>query len=1017
LKKVFVASYKSFYFSIIGVLWVLAVIFALIQSGFIIEFTLKNILPKYGVTVGGSSGGILSGLELRDVKYDKLLSASEVRFRLGLPELLNGEISLYSVDIKNLKVDEKELTKLLDKKTAQTKQEFLKVVKIEKLSLTLIDFSYKDIKLSNLKLNSDYLFYDFSKFYMDMKAEVSSNILNAKFNGDILDKNYSMRGILTSNGSQYINKIVDDVDFDFNAIKDTDFLIRGDDASLYAKAHIKNSGAIYKYNVDAKINDAISEANIDFKQSHLKVTTQGEIDSRYGVLDSKFDVIYDGNKTTYQGKARVKKFKYIPLGVFAKGIKIKEAINEEATFSGDVHKVEIKTKNSITATLLDERFDVPSSETVVEYDIDKEFLRVKTKAFLQTDYFGANIENTVEDNGKVSFSGKVSNFENIALGIDNKTLHGASAEYIGDEDILSVNLKAPAGNIRVSSNGYSKYDFVGTLKEIHPSKDGRLSFLTDSRLGAKIKGSYEYKSEEIIANIVPFDTLLFGKKLEAKEIAFKKTPHSLSIPKTQINLGGVGIQITASTHDGKMNALLKTDGVQIKADGVLNKEVNLQVHGDTGVLSSEYAKITDTKKQNISGAFSLNSKIIGEGKQREIHLSANSDLILFAGEELKNLALDAHLDNTKIKVKKLQTTYQNTPYQLTREATVYLEDGKATCENLQINDTLFANFEYKNNRLTANAKVKNFAYKDNNKLSFILNAKLGLLYENKKLDIAGDALLRDLRAGFELKSSKITKDKDIIILRAKKLEFNEQKFIDNLALRINISNENVAIYKSKEAYAPIDLNLVYYKDYGAKPSLVGLIKTNSGYYELEGRRFVIQNGQIALAQIEPNNPYLDLTLKYTDKEAEIYIYVREFSSAPKISFSSKPAMSEREIISYLLFGVDPDSGFTKTTNDARYSSKAIAALSNALSRDLTKEFGIKLDKVEISPTEVTDKTGRTTQTTKVEIGKKITKDLSVTYKNDIESSVVFEYQINKNVNIESQAGRKSSIDIFYKKDY
>jgi autotransporter translocation and assembly factor TamB len=51
------------------------------------------------------------------------------------------------------------------------------------------------------------------------------------------------------------------------------------------------------------------------------------------------------------------------------------------------------------------------------------------------------------------------------------------------------------------------------------------------------------------------------------------------------------------------------------------------------------------------------------------------------------------------------------------------------------------------------------------------------------------------------------------------------------------------------------------------------------------------------------------------------------------------------------------------------------------------------------------------------LGKKITKDLTVIYKNDIESSVVFEYKVNKNVNVESQAGRKSSIDIFYKQDY
>jgi len=128
-------------------------------------------------------------------------------------------------------------------------------------------------------------------------------------------------------------------------------------------------------------------------------------------------------------------------------------------------------------------------------------------------------------------------------------------------------------------------------------------------------------------------------------------------------------------------------------------------------------------------------------------------------------------------------------------------------------------------------------------------------------------------------------------------------------------------------------------------------------------------------------------------------------------------MSEKEIISYLLFGIDPGSSFTKTGDDAKYSSKAIAALSSVLSRDLTRELGVKFDKIEISPTEKTDANGKVTKTTKVEVGKRVTKELTVTYKNDIESSIVFEYQINKNINVESQAGRKSSIDIYYKQDY
>ncbi len=991
--------------------------FALLQSGIAVEFTVKTILPKFGVQVKSASGGILSGIELRGVSYERLFSASEIRFRPNLGDiLLDGELSLSSVDIKDLKLNEAELKKIIDSNRSK-KPDFLKTVKIENISATIIEASYGDIKLRKIKLNSDYLYYNFEKFYMDMKAELSSNILDAKFSGDILDKNYSFRGTLKSNGSDYVNKIVGDVDFDFNGLRETDFLVRGDDEALYAKAHIKDSGLIYKYGVDAKVNDAISEVHMNFKNPRLKVTSSGELECRYGVVDSIFDVVYDGNKTVYYGKGRAKRFKYIPLGVFEKSLKIKEATNEEIAFRGDAHKLEVTAKNRIAATLLGDRFDVSSSDTVVSYDIDKESYRVATKAKLKTDYFTADVDNVVEDSGKLAFFGKLSNFEGFNLGIEQGGLKGAEAVYRGNDDSLFVDVKSDAANIRVTSSGYSKYDFNAALHDIKPDKNGRFAYLGSSRFGAKINGHYDHKKEEIVAAVRPIDSLLLGKTLEAGEISFKKTPHELSVGHARIKLGGVGAEIEANTVNSRFNGLFKTGGITIKADGTINKEITIGADGNLATLADEWAKISGTKKQNISGAFTVKADIIGSMNAPQIQLNASSDMLTIGGEKFQNINIAGDSKNDKITIQKLSASYQNRPYYLSKPAVIYTSNGKAVCDELRINDTLLARFEYQNSRLDAQAKLKNFTYKDNHKLAFILNADVKAAYEKEKLEITGDASLRDLRAGFELKSSKITKDKDIVVLKPKRLEFNEQKFIDNLALRINISNENMAYYKSKEAYAPLDMNLVYYKDYGRKPVMLGLIKTSSGYYDFEGKRFFLLPSQIALTENAENDPYLDLTLRHVDKEAEIFIYVREFASAPKISFSSKPAMSEKEIISYLLFGVDPDSGFTRTSSDARYSSKAIATLSNALSRDLTKEFGIKLDKVEISPTEVTDKTGRTTQTTKVEVGKRVTKDLTVTYKNDIDSSVVFEYQINKNVNVESQAGRKSSIDIFYKKDY
>ncbi len=1014
MRAIFEASYRSFYYLIIGILWGVAIVFATLQSGLVIEFAAKNILPKYGVTIQSASGGLLSGIELRGVKYDKLLSASEIRFRFDPLSFANEQLKLSYLDIKELRLDEKELEKLLKNKTKSEKPEFFKSIVIEQLSLTMGEIGYKDIKAISTKINSDYLYYDFEKIYANLDSELKTNILDVKIHGEVLDGNYSFRGSLKPNGSKYINNLVGDVDFDFNALSETDFLIRGDDEKLYAKAHFVNTGKIYKYTVDAKINDVLSEMNMNLKDMSFRIDSKGELACRYGVVDSDFSVVYDGNKTVYFGKGRAKKFTYIPLGVFEKSIKIKEAINKDISFSGDVHKVEVKASNIIKATLLGEKFDVDSSQTIVNYDIDKELLGVRTKARLNTAYLKGDVDNFVED-GKdgLKYHGTLSNLADISLRIDNEAFKNAIASYSGDDNKISVNVKTDDANINVNSHGYSRYDFDASLAGIKPIIGGKI----DALITANVNGKYEYSKDEISATARLSGSKIFGQNIEAKEISFTKTPKSLIVPKTTIKIGGVEATLEAATNSGVLRARASTAGVIIKADGQIDKELVISMHGDSAVIAEEYAKITGTKRQNITGKFDILSSITNEQQGRHFSVIGSSNLMKIGDEFFENIRVAANGSQNQVVIQNLAAAFQGKTYRLDNPTVIDIKDGKAVSSEIKINNTLLGSFEYNNKRLNAKAKITNFAYRDSNKISFLLDADVAADYADSKLNVNADARLKDLRVAFELKSSNITKDKDIVILKPKKVEFDEKKFDENIALRINITTTNKAIYRSKEAYAPISVNMLYYKDFGEKPMMLGLVKTEGGHYDMEGKRFLLQPGSIALTPAEPNNPYLNLTLKHIDKDTQISIFVKGFASSPKLSFSSNPSMSEKEIISYLLFGVDPDSGFSRDSNDAKYSSKAIGALSNALSRDLTKEFGIKLDKVEISPTEVTDKTGRTTQATKVEVGKRVTKDLTVTYKNDIESSVVFEYQINKNVSVESQAGRKSSIDIFYKQDY
>ena len=102
MREIFTASYKSFYLAVIGSLWGIAIIFAVIQSGLVMEIAIKTVLPGYGLNVSEANGGLLSGLELKKVTYKDILSADEIRLRPNVGDIIGGDIGIALLDIKNL---------------------------------------------------------------------------------------------------------------------------------------------------------------------------------------------------------------------------------------------------------------------------------------------------------------------------------------------------------------------------------------------------------------------------------------------------------------------------------------------------------------------------------------------------------------------------------------------------------------------------------------------------------------------------------------------------------------------------------------------------------------------------------------------------------------------------------------------------------------------------------------------------------------------------------------------------
>ena len=155
------------------------------------------------------------------------------------------------------------------------------------------------------------------------------------------------------------------------------------------------------------------------------------------------------------------------------------------------------------------------------------------------------------------------------------------------------------------------------------------------------------------------------------------------------------------------------------------------------------------------------------------------------------------------------------------------------------------------------------------------------------------------------------------------------------------------------------------------------------------------------------NPYLALRAKYTNDPYVINIDVTGTLDAPIINFSSSPYLSQSDILSMLLFSSTTDSLFESKSSS---SNQAISMLGNTFAKEIVKNFGLTLDKLVIS----TNEEGGLG----IEIGKKISKKITVIYINDIVQSIKVRYQHSDNFETDLMLSPESSgIDFIYKSEH
>lgn len=217
-------------------------------------------------------------------------------------------------------------------------------------------------------------------------------------------------------------------------------------------------------------------------------------------------------------------------------------------------------------------------------------------------------------------------------------------------------------------------------------------------------------------------------------------------------------------------------------------------------------------------------------------------------------------------------------------------------------------------------------------------------------------------------------------------------------------------------------------------SLFGTLNIIRGTYELYGKKFDIENGQITFEgdwqkpqfELAANHVYRAATADREKKNLEVKISGE--LSKPKIEFlQNGNTIEEKDALANLVFGVDfeqllyeqrvglqTEAGSTSNV----YSSAAMGLVSGLVSQELAKSLGrsLNLDLIEFQSS------GEDLTKSSVLVGKYLTNDLFISFSQEPEGRVVsLEWELLKFLFLQAAHGgeenRKSGFDLIWKWDW
>jgi hypothetical protein len=956
------------------------------------------------ISYSSISGTISSGITITNINYDNKLKIENLYIKPSLLSLLAFEVYLYDLRLNGIEFD----NSLLE--PSDTKIDIPITLYIKSLTATLKNHQYEQYTIKDMQLIGKELRYNFKDYFSaKLNLTLSSNIgeLNGQFK--INNTDYLANGEIKPD-LDFINSLsqtkfstVSPINITLKGnLNQFDFKANSSDLSLnHEKTTIElnNINTQGKYNIGSKfldIKELDTNLKIDTFTSHIKGNLQiqnhdintlvFDLDTN-SQLDKKLFIYLEDNLTFHtllKGNLHNMEFE-------SSLNKNKILLNQNQTLLGSANSVgtivineefsniNIESSNNIDFSLKGIDFNLKTQKTVTQYNIPKDLVTTQSDFVLSSKLGKAisNISLSIDiKNPKNTVISLKSDIQNLNISnINLKQIYPLNLSLEYKNSALNSNLKSKVFELDLNTNDFEKYIFDLNTVKFNPNEIYSLpSFSKIDSISSELKGSYDgrfdIKGDINLNQSFLIKTSIFGTFEELKATVKHKT----------------------------FNANLN----KTPTDTLIKANINSLEKFQAGLKNIIIFDLVD-----IDGSVDISTKI----QQDTIEFELTSPKLTYDDVYIEKVSAKGDLKNKTFNLQSINFTLNDLLYLNLQKTFALKEKAFINLETMEsyanFDDVILTSYK-KNNKLFLHIDTKELFVAHGKYGSGFMTSKLLLNYDSSTFLISGDVTLSNLTTIYEPPAMSINKDKDIIIISKNTQIKKDDLFLDNFALDLTLTANNFH-YIVKDTNLRGSAIIYINKELTKDIKLYGSLSNVSGSFSELGKDYIIQPSNVYFRGLTPIDPILDIHALHKLQDVDITINIAGTLNVPRINLVSNPTMSQRDILSYLIFGTR-FSGDSRSTTEQSRGYQASLFLLNELSKDYAKELGVDMLYFEYNPT---------TQYIETHVGKNISQKSKVILKNQAQSGkLIFLRELTKLWNIEvGFEDNTQSVDLTYRKRY